>query len=248
MTFRSVWKGNLNFGLVSMPIELKTLQKEQIPRFNQLCDKCHSRINYKRFCSSCKKEVKYEDIIKGFQIAKDKFIIIPKDKIEAVKNSSSKVIEISKITDLSDIDSIYFKKSYWILPQKNIGEKPYVLFKELLNLQGKTAIGKMTYRSKEHLICIRAYRGFLVLTMLYYDSEIIKIDENVKADIKKEELNLGKELLKKMTSKIKYTDYKNEYAEKIISLIRANGKTTIKKNTIKPENDLMKMLKKSVGG
>jgi DNA end-binding protein Ku len=241
---RAILKSSIVWGMVNIPIGLYTAQREERTTFNQLCPNCEQRIKYKRWCENCNKEVDYKEIKKGYQIAKNKYVVVQKEQLDSLKAENTN-IEIIKF--VNGLDSILFKKSYYLYPQEKF-ERNYCLFRELLSLYGKVAIAKFVFRDKEHLVCIKPYKNVLLLTTLYYSYEIIPISQKVEADIKKEELELGKQLMLKMTAKgIDLSKFKNEYNEKVKMLLQNDGKMTKQlKKGVKKDDDLLKQLKKSL--
>ena len=218
---RAIWKGAIAFGLVYIPVKLYSPYKERVVKFHLLCPDCKSQIVYKRWCPKCKKEVEWERIVKGVKIG-DTVIPVSKEELEKIKLKSIKTIEITEFIDASQIDPLYIKKNYYIVPEEG-AEKAYSLFKEVLELTGKAAIGRVVLRGKEYVVAIRPYRKGLVLSVLYYKSEVVPI-ENIEelqrlVVVREDELKLAKTIVEKMSSTFEWEKYKDRYREAIEKLL-----------------------------
>jgi len=251
---RALWKGSISLGLVNIPVSLYVSSKDRIIEFHNLCGECHTPLQYKRWCPKCEKEVAWNDIVKGYKISKDKYVVIDKKELEALQLKSTKAIEILKFIDVGQIDPLFIEKNYYLVPQEG-GEKAYYLFRDVLAATGKAAIGKVVLRAKEHLVAIRQYKKGLVMTILHYKDEIIPM-EQIEAlkkyvVIKEAELKLAKALIDKLSGEFKIGEYRDEYVKAVENLIKRKieGKKIVEKPIeVKPtpKKDLMKALKASV--
>jgi DNA end-binding protein Ku len=248
MAARSIWKGNISFGLVNIPIQVFiATQKEDFTSFNQLCDKGH-KIKYKKWCPVEEREVPWSEIKKGYEISKDNYVVIEKEDFEKIKLKTTNTIEIKEFIDLEDFDPIFIEKNYYIGPetgikkkQKNKGNavaasnKAYSLFVKILHETNKVAIGKVILRDKEHLVALRAYQRGLVMHQLRYLDEIRPMDEiagigdssNITSQkIDAKELSLGKTLVDNLTSSKEFDigQYFDTYAKELEKLIEAKSK------------------------
>jgi DNA end-binding protein Ku len=138
---RAIWNGNIIFGLVSIPVKLYSATQPRTISFSNLHSVCHTKLESKRWCPKCQKEVPWNEVEKGFKISKDQWVILSKEEIERVKLTTSKNIEIAYFVDASQIDPIFFEKTYYLVPTE-AGLKPYSLFVEALRIANKAAIGK----------------------------------------------------------------------------------------------------------
>jgi DNA end-binding protein Ku len=211
-------------------------------------------LKYLRWCPTCKKEVAWKDIKKGFKISKDRWVILEKEEIEKIKLPSTKTIDIQQFVDISQIDPIYFEKAYYVVPEET-GIKPYSLFVEALRLANKAAIGKVVLKNKEYLVCLRPFRKGLAMHILYYIREIRDIDELSELKnlvvVSKEELELAKALISKLTEEeFDPAKFKDQYTEALKELIKAKAEG--KEFEVKAEEkvaeakSLMEALKASV--
>lgn len=251
---KSVWNGSISFGLVNIPIKLYSAVESQTLGFRILHKKCNTPLKYKRWCPKCKKEVEWENVVKGLEISKDNFFVLTKEKLEKLKPEKTNKIEIIKIIDAKQIDPIYFDHHYYVAPAKK-KEKAYALFKEVLQSAAKVAIGKFVMRERQHICAIESYKKGLLLTTLNYAYEIRdinKIEQLKKAPkLKKEELKLAKQLINKLyEEEFDITEFKDTFAQELKKAIKkvAKGKKVKGIKVEKPEKKkkLMEALKASI--
>ena len=245
----SMWKGNISFGLVNIPVKLYTaIDRSKDISFNQLDSKGH-KIQYKKWCPVEEREVQYSEIKKGYELAKDKYVVIEKQELEKIAIESTRTINIKEFIDEWELDPLFVEKSYYIAPDMidkrrkkgkdssssivTIQDKAYSLLVKVLHDTKKVAIGKLVLKDgeKEHLIAIRAYqRGFIMHTLHYIDEikpveEIKEISETRVPEIDINELSLGKLLVENLTSKgFDISRYHDEFVEKLEDLIKAKAK------------------------
>jgi DNA end-binding protein Ku len=258
MAARSIWKGSISFGLVNIPIKLYSATEGKEFSFNQLCEKGH-RIQYKRWCPVEEREVSWNEIQKGYEISKDRYVLLRKDDFEKIKIKTTKTIDIKEFIESEQLDPIFVEKSFYVAPDTKTVDKAYILFVKVLNATKKVAIGKVVLREKEHLVAVRAYQRGLVMHQIHYIDEIRPVDEikgmqNTSKDAKvaEEEVSLAKTLVDNLTSDSfdpsKYSDAYANQLEKLINA-KAEGKTHVAKE---PEaeaaagEDLLEALKASV--
>src|SRR5438874_5860136 len=163
---RTMWKGAISFGLVTVPVRLYPATEEKTLRFNQLHDKDHGRIKYQRTCAKCGEEVAFEHIVKGYEYEKDQYVIMEDEDFDAVPVESSRAIDIVHFVDLEEIDPIYFQKSYYLVPEE-MGVKAYTLLREAMSEDGRVAIAKIALREKEHLCALRFKEDVFVLETMF---------------------------------------------------------------------------------
>ena len=257
----TVWSGSISFGLVIISIKLYTATDTSKDfSFNQLDAEGH-RIRYKKWCPIEEREVPYSEIQKGYEIAKDQYVIIEKQDLDKIAVESTRTIDIKEFIDEQELDPLFIEKSYYIAPDSvanrggrrvkdsaSVGtqDKAYSLLVKVLRDKKKAAIGKVVLRSeREHLVAIRAYQRGLVLHTLHYLSEIrpledIKeISETKVPAIDEKESSLGELLVENLTSKdFDISRYEDEYTEQLEKLInaQAKGKAHLIKQTQKYRN------------
>jgi len=255
---KALWKGSLSFGLVNIPIRLYSATEQKTVGFKMLCRTCHSPLQYKRWCPHCEKEVTWDNIVKGLEIKKGAYFVITKEKIEALRPTKTDTIEIIEFIKKETIDPIYFATHYYIGPQKE-KDKAYYLLKKTLETSNKFAIGRFVMRDKDYICAIEAYKTGLLLTTLNYTYEIrdiTKIAELAVAapTLKKDELKLANDLIKKMTKKtFDMAKFKDTFAQELKKLIKkaVKGKKIEKIKAEKPKKiekrqNLMEALRASI--
>lgn len=254
MPDRAIWTGSISLGLVNIPVKMYIAAKDRIVEFHNLHTTCKTPLSYKRWCPTCQTEVAWEDISKGYQVTKGQYVVIEKAELAALQLKSTKAIEILQFVDAGQIDPLFVEHNYYLVPQEG-GEKAYSLFKDVLETTAKAAIGKVVFRSKEHLVAIRPYQRGLIMTLLHYKDEVIpmeKLEELKKlVVIRPEELRLAVSLIDKLTAEFDVAKFKDTYGEAISELIRRKvagqeivGKPLEVKPT--PTTDLMAALRASV--
>ena len=161
----TVWKGHLTFGLVSLPVKLFSAARSESVSFNQLHASDHSRVKQVLYCQAEDKPVARNELVKGYEYEKDKYVVIDEDDLKKAQPASAKTMEVLEFVKASEVDAVYFESSYYMAPDE-AGEKPYALFFEVLKKSGYLAIAKLTMHSREHIVVLRpGKRGLLLHTM-----------------------------------------------------------------------------------
>ena len=249
---RAMWKGAISFGLVSVPVGLYTSTEEKTLRFNQLHDEDFGRIKMQRVCSKCGEMVDYEHIVKGFEYEKDKYVVMTDEDFDAVPVESSRAIDIVQFVDLADIDPIYYKKSYYLVPEET-GAKAYALLREALNRSNKVGVAKVSFRDKEHLAALRFRDEAFILETMYWPDEIREADFggiDVTAKVRANELEMAQTLIDNLSADWDPTEFKDEYREAMLGIVEAkiNGEEieVVEAEPTAKVVDLMEALKASV--
>ena len=171
------WKGSISFGLVNIPVGVYLATKNTEFSFNQLCTNGH-RIRYKKWCPNEEREVAYSEIKKGYEFAKDQYVVIEKQDLETIKLKSTNTIDIKEFVDEKELDPIMIEKSYFIAPDnKNKNDKAYSLLVKVLIETKKIALGKIVIREKEYVVALRPYQRVIVMHLLHYLDDIRPVDE-----------------------------------------------------------------------
>lgn len=247
---RSMWKGSINFGLVSIPVKMYTAVEEKTIHFNQLHQPCGTQIKMPRYCPTCNKQVEAAEIIKAYPLdAKaGKFIPVTPEDLANLPLSSVKAIRIDTFVKSID-DPRYFDTSYIVAPEE-VGTKAFVLFAKAMEELGLIGIAKIAVREKEKLCAIRPKEGVLMLQTMFWTDELRDYGELVSfADVSEKELGMAKTLLNAMTKEVDLASYKDEYRKALTDLIAAKmmGKTIeALPEPKKPEGDLMDQLMASL--
>ena len=218
---RTMWRGAISFGLVSIPIKVFPATEAKGLSFNQLHDKDHGRIKYKRVCAKCGEEVAYENIVRGYEYEKDRYVVLTDEELASVPVESSRAIDILQFVDLEEIDPIYFQKSYYLVPEE-VGIKAYSLLREAMSQDGKVAIAKVSFRDKEHLSALRFSDGVFVLETMYWPDEIRPADfEELDKDVKirPQELQMARTLIENLTDDWKPDQYRDEYRDALMEIV-----------------------------
>ena len=241
-------KSSISFGLVNIPITINPILQDNDVSFNQLHKKCLTRIKYVKYCPHCKKEVKQEDIIKGYKINEDKYITLTSEELKNLRVETEGNIEIVGFVGASEIDPVFYEKSYVVsVPSKS---KAFSLFRDALEKSKKIAIAKTILSTKFYYVAIRMMGDNMIMSTLYFNEEIIIPDAVSSAKYTKKELDLAMKLIDSLKMKFKPEEYVDEYQENIKEAIKEKQKgmkpKTVKakrKNNIK---DLMQALELSL--
>lgn len=252
---RSLGSGTISFGLVSIPVKLYPAASSQSISFNLLHAKCGNRIRQQRFCPVCNEVVEREGLVKGYEFAKDQYVKISDEELEALEGEASKAIEISEFVPLAKVDPVYFEKSYYLGPDKG-GEKAYRLLSDAMTQAGKVALAKFVLRGRENLVLVRSAQSGLMLHTMYFADEVRNFDEISKgesAKISGAETNLALRLIDELSSEqFNPEQYEDEYRQRVLNLVntKAEGKEiTMAEPQVHRAQviDLMDALKESLG-
>ena len=218
---RSMWKGAISFGLVTIPVSVYPATEEKSLRFNQLHDEDMGRIRYKRVCSIDGEEVDYEHIVKGYEIEKDRYVVLTDEDLDAVPVESSRAIDIQQFVELDEIDPILFKKSYYLVPDET-GAKAYALLRRALSEEGKVGIAKVSFRDKEHLSALRFKDDVFVLETMYWPDEVRAaefdtVDSSEK--VRDNEVEMAKALIENLSEPWNPEQFKDEYREALLDIV-----------------------------
>jgi DNA end-binding protein Ku len=228
---RSIWSGAISFGLVNVPVKLYSAVSRKTVRFHQLNGKTGHRIAQKRVDSGTNDEVAYEDIVKGYELTKESFVVITPDELEALDPEKSRTIDIEDFVDLADIDPVFYDHPYYLVPDKGAA-KAYGLLLNAMKESGKVAIARVVLRSKEQLVAIRPAPGDVLMmeTMIFADEVVApdQIDDLPEAKELKasdRELKMAQQLIESLSSDFEPEKYRDEYREKVLELIerKASG-------------------------
>lgn len=221
---RNIWKGVISFGLVSIPVKLYTATEAKDIKFNFLHKECKSPIKYEKACPVCKKEVKPEELVRGYEYEKGHYVIVQEEDIEKIPLSTLKSIEILDFVRLEEVDPIYFVKTYYVTPG-DLGTKPYHLLLEAMRKTGRIGMARVVLRQKESLAVLRVYKNCLVMETIYYPDEIRSTEGlselNYEMNIHENELKMAVNLIDNLTANFEPSKYRNQYREALMELIQA---------------------------
>jgi DNA end-binding protein Ku len=251
---RSIWSGSISFGLVNIPVKLvSAVQSEEID-FDMLSKKDLAPVHYARIDSKTGEEVPWKDIVKGFQYAKGKYVVVEQEDFEKASPEKSKSIDIVQFVKEDEIDPIYYEKPYYIIPGKG-ADKSYKLLLKALEETGTVGIAEFMMRNREHICALKPYEGVLLLNQLRYHEEIREVpaEAETKERVREKELELAVKLVDQLTEKFNPAAFKDTYIAELKKVIKAKAagkqiriaEPEKKTATVK---DLMEVLKQSLGG
>lgn len=250
----AMWKGSISFGLVNIPIKMFAATEDRDIHFKYIHKKCKTPIKNERICPTCNEKVSADDIVRGYEYEPGQFVIVKDEDIEAVRPPSAKTIEILDFVKLSEVDPIYYDKSYYLSPQENNGSKAYSLLRQAMKETGKIAIARITIRDKQSLAVLRVYSDVLVLETIFFPDEVRDVvqvpgvPQNVSPD--QRELEMAKQLIENLTAEFDPAKYKDEYREALLEMIekKAEGEEIVSAPEAPQRNviDLMAALQASL--
>jgi DNA end-binding protein Ku len=251
---RPIWKGAISFGMVTIPIKLYTATEERDVRFRLLHRADGAPIKEKRVCTADGKEVAWDDLVRGYEVAKGEFVILEPDEIDDAKPESGTTIEIGDFVEATEIDPIYFEKSYFLEPT-DVGGKAFSLLRRALEETGRVAIARVTIRTRERLATLRTYDGTLVLETMFWPDEIrstgaLDLPEGTDARVRPKELEMAQTLVENLADQFKPEQYTDQYRASLEELIKrklAGEERSAKRRKPEPKViDLMEALEASV--
>ncbi|WP_117170604.1 Ku protein [Paraliobacillus sediminis] len=251
----TMWKGTISFGLVNIPVKLHSATEDKDVKLRNLHKECKSPVKYEKICPVCEKEIGNDDIVKGYEYTKNKFVILEDEDLESIKDDKDdKSVEIVDFVKLEEIDPIYFDRSYYLSPDDG-GGKAYALLREALKDTEKIGLAKITIRSKEQLSVVRIYNNTLVMETIHYPDEVRSFQEvpNIpeEATVVKKELETAKMLIDQLTANFEPEKYTDDYRTALLDLIQKKkdgDEISTAKEPKKPSNvtDLQEALEKSL--
>lgn len=221
---RAIWSGAISFGLVNVPVKLYSATSPKSVRFHQLSSKTGARIRQKRVDSSTGDEVAYEDIVKGYEITPDRYVMIAPEELEAFDPKATRTIDIEEFADMADIDPIYYDHNYYLAPTSG-GAKAYRLLLDAMREAGKVGIGRVVIRSKQQLCALRPTGDVLTLTTMLFGDEVLapdridELDAIAEAEASDRELAMAQQLISSLSAEFDPTKFRDEYREKVLELI-----------------------------
>jgi DNA end-binding protein Ku len=216
-----MWKGAISFGLVTIPVSVYPATEEKSLKFNQLHDDDMGRIRYKRVCEIDGEEVSYDHIVKGFEYEKDRYVVLTDEDLDAVPVESSRAIDIHQFVALEEIDPVYFKKTYYLVPEET-GAKAYALLRRALQEESKVGIAKVSFRDKEHLAALRFKDDAFVLETMFWPDEIRAADfDTIHEDgkVRDQELDMARALIANLTEPWNPQAYHDGYREALLEVV-----------------------------
>ena len=223
MAPRSIWRGSISFGLVSVPVRMVTATESKELRFHFLHKDDLSPIGYDKVRKDTGEHVDPEDVVRGFEVEKGRYVPLEDEDLDRLDVELTKAVDICDFVDLDEIDPIYFRKAYYLLPEEG-AEKAYLLLVRALEETGKVGIAKVVIRNKQHLACLRTLDGRLVLETMYYADEVKKPEQiETKSDLRKAEIDMAKSLVENLSEPFEPAKYDDTYRKELLELLRAKA-------------------------
>jgi len=253
---RAIWKGSISFGLVNIPIALYPATRREELKFRLLRKSDLSPVNYKRVAEKDGKEVPWDQIVKGYEYEKGKYVVLKDEDFERVDLEATQTVDIQDFVDVDEIDSMFFYKPYYLEPQKG-GDKAYALLRDALKDSNKVGIAKVVIKTRQYLAGVKSEDGALVLELMHFADELAdtgKLHVPKKMEVGKREMNMAKSLIDSMSSKWEPEKYRDDYREALMEVIEekveAGGKEIEEKPRKAPKPtkviDLVSVLQKSL--
>lgn len=251
---RPTWKGFLKVSLVNIPVKVfPATESADAISFNQLHAECQTRIQQKRWCPHCEREVPNTELVKGYEFEKGRYVVMSEEDIQKVRVESTRVINLVQFADDNQIDPIYVDRAYYLAPDGPMAAEAFAVMRE--GMAGKAGIGKMALYGREYLVAVRPQKKGLVMYTLHHDAEIRSIDQieelnSVPSKVKPEEMKLAKQVIATFDGDLNLKDYKDEYKEGLRKIIEAKvaGEEIVAPDIQEPARvvDLMEALKRSL--
>jgi len=254
MSPRPTWKGYLKVSLVTIPVKVfPATESAATLSFNQLHAECQTRIQQKRWCPHCEREVSNTELAKGYEFEKGRYVVVSEEDIEKVRVESTRVIDLSQFTDDTSIDPIYVDRAYYLAPDGPMAASAFAVMRE--GMAGKAGIGKVALYGREYLVAVRPQKKGLVMYTLHHDAEIRSIDQveelnSVPSKVKPEEMKLAKQVIATFDAELNLKDYQDEYKAGLRKIIDAKiaGEEVVAPEIQEPPKvvDLMEALRRSL--
>jgi len=253
---RAIWKGSISFGLVNIPIALYPATRREELKFRLLRKSDLSPVNYKRVAEKDGKEVSWDQIVKGYEYEKGKYVVLKDEDFERVDLEATQTVDIKDFVDQAEIDPMFFYKPYYLEPQKG-GDKAYALLRDALKDSNKVGIAKVVIKTRQYLAGVKPEDGALVLELMHFADELAdpgKLHVPKKTEVGKREMNMAKSLIDSMSAKWNPEKYKDDYREALMEVIEEKVETGGKEIEERPKKapkprkiiDLVSVLQKSL--
>jgi DNA end-binding protein Ku len=254
MAARATWKGFLKISLVSIPIKVfPATESSGSISFNQLHGECRTRIQQKRWCPQCNREVANSELVKGYEFDKGRYVVLSEEDFDKVRPESTRVINLVQFADEASIDPMYVDRAYYLAPDGRMAAEAFAVVRD--GMKGKVGVGKLALYGREYLVAVRPQQRGIVMYTLHHAAEIRSIDlveelAAVPESVKPEEIKLARQVIDTFEGPLDLTDYKDEYREGLQRIIDAKiaGEEIVAPSAEAPQKvvNLMEALKKSL--
>jgi DNA end-binding protein Ku len=254
MAARPTWKGYLKISLVNIPVKVfPATEPSGTISFNQLHGECQTRIQQKKWCPQCEREVPNSELVKGYEFEKGRYVVMAEEDIEKVRPESTRVIDLVQFADASSIDPMFVDRTYYLAPDGGVASDAFAVMRE--GMKGKVGIGKLALYGREYLVAVRPFENGIVMHTLHHAAEMRGIDSveelsSVPAKVRPEEIKLARQVIGTFEGPLNLADYKDEYREGLQRIIDAKiaGEEVVAPTVEAPPKvvNLMDALKKSL--
>jgi DNA end-binding protein Ku len=254
MAARATWKGFLKVSLVNIPIKVfPATESSGSIAFNQLHGECQTRIQQKRWCPTCNKEVANTELVKGYEFEKGRYVVMTEDDIDKVRPASTRVIDLVQFDDVGALDPMYVDRTYYLAPDGQVAADAFAVMRE--GMKGKIGIGKLALYGREYLVAVKPHDRGLVMYTLHHAAELrgtegIEELATIPTKVKPQEVQLAKQVIGTFEKKLDLTDYRDEYRSELQKIIDAKiaGEEVVAPTFEAPPKvvNLMEALKKSL--
>jgi DNA end-binding protein Ku len=251
---RPTWKGYLKVSLVNIPVKVyPATESSATISFNQLHNECQGRINYRKWCSKCEREVSAAEIVKGYEFEKGRWVVIDDEDVAKVRTESTKVINLVQFAGADEIDPMYVDRAYYLVPDGNMATDAYAVMRD--GMEGKVGVGKVAIHGREYLVAVKPHKQGLVMYTLHHAAEIRTIEQidelrEVRGKVGPAEMKLAKQVIESFEGPLDLSDYKDEYQEGLQKIIDAKiaGEEVVAPTEEAPPKvvDLMEALRRSL--
>ncbi len=249
----TVWKGYITFGLITIPVRLYAAARGERVSFNQIHQVCGSRIKQQIYCPHCERVVERSELAKGYEVEKDRYVVVNDEEVKSVAPASSDNMEIAEFVKAETIDPIYFDASYFMVPEE-AGKKAYRLLLETMRKSGYSAIAKITMHQREYTVVVRPHSDGLLLHTMFYPEEVREVPEfrrDESVSVRPQEVELAEKLVEGLATDFDPSKYHDEYQGRLLQMIEAKREgQSVPSEAPKrraPVIDLMQALQKSLG-
>jgi DNA end-binding protein Ku len=251
---RSLWNGTISVGLINVPVKLYTATESKTVHFREVHLEDEGRIEHRRFCSAEDKEVPFEEVVKGYEVKRDNYVVLDKDEIAAAAGDRAKVVEVEAFVEIDAVDPVYYEKTYYLGAGKEGGDA-YRLLHDALEKTGRAGLGRFTFHNREYLAAVRPLDGTLALHTMRFADEVVP-GKQVKYDApgrkpEKREVEMAGKLVASLHEKWRPAKWKDEHRAAVLDMIerKAAGKQPKQPREKPPEEtpDLMAALEASLG-
>ncbi len=252
---RSIWSGAISFGLVNVPVRLVTAVSRKTVRFHQLHAEDGARVQHKRVCSADGEEVPYGEIVKGYDLGGDRYVVVTQEELERLDPKKTRTIDIEEFVSLEEIDPMLYDNAYYLVPDGEPAVKAYELLRRAMAEAGRVAIGRVVIRTKEHLAAIRPAGEALTLETMLFGDEVVPQDDlelpTVDSEPAEREIAMARQLIDSLSAEFDPDRHRDEYRERVLELVecKARGEEVVTEPEVEepaPVPDLMAALRRSL--